>query len=264
MVSSINFKGTNISFRIKGHGKTIVLLHGFLETSKMWSKFQDVLSNEYNVIAIDLPGFGKSGNIDSIHTMELMSEAVNKVLNSLEIKKCLVVGHSMGGYVALSFAEQFASKVRGLVLFHSHALPDTSEAKVNRNRTIKVVESNHHNFIRNFIPALFTPGNAETFNIEMNKLISHAGKNSPEGIIAALEGMKMRSGKEHVLTNANFPILFIIGKEDPRIPAETIMQQVMLPKHSETLILSDTAHMGFIEARKQTISAIKGMADRVL
>ncbi len=264
MVSSIKYKGKTIKFRIKGHGKTIVLLHGFLESSKMWSKFQDVLSNDFNVIAIDLPGFGKSDNIDSIHTMELMSEAVNKVLNSLEIKKCLLVGHSMGGYVALSFAEQFASKVRGLVLFHSHALPDTSEAKMNRNRTIKVVESNHQNFIKNFIPALFTPSNAETYNTEMNKLISQAGKLRPDGIIAALEGMKMRSGKEHVLTNANFPVLFILGKEDPRIPADTIMQQVLLPKHSETLILSDTAHMGFIEARKQTIAALKGMADRVL
>jgi len=264
MVSSIKFKGKDIRFRIKGHGKTIVLLHGFLENSKIWSRFEDFLSNDYSVVSVDLPGFGKSDSIDMINTMDVMAEAVNKVLNSINVKQCLMAGHSMGGYVALSFAEMYPAKMGALVLFHSHAAADSPEAKVNRNRTIRIVEENHHDFILQFIPSLFSPGNEELYEKEIEKLHSQASKIPPANIIAALEGMKFRTGKEHVLKNAGFPVLFIIGKDDSRIPMELIMEQITLPKHSEILILEGTGHMGFIEARKQTMLAIKGLADRTL
>ncbi len=264
MDSHIKYRNKKIAFKTRGEGKSIVLLHGFLESMKIWNDMAKELSQYYQVITIDLPGFGKSDCFDPIHTMEFMAEMVNKVLNFLGVKRCVMVGHSMGGYVALSFAEKYAGKIKGLVIFHSHARGDTPEAKINRDRVIKVIDKNKGSFILNFIPDLFAPENVEKHRRKIDKLIKHSEKFSKKGIIAGLEGMKHRNDKTHVLTNANFPILFIIGKLDSKIPFQVVMEQLPLPTQSELLFLSNVGHMGFIEAKKECQRSIKSFADRVL
>ncbi|MFO8128986.1 MAG: alpha/beta hydrolase [Bacteroidales bacterium] len=263
MESTGIFRGKKVRYRIKGKGRTIVLLHGFLESMDIWNVFSDDLSDHFSVVCIDLPGFGKSEVFESIHTMDLMADIVNKVLNALEVKKCVMVGHSLGGYVALSFAEKYAGKLKGLVLFHSHALADTPEGKMNRDRLINIVESGHTDFIKEFIPGLFAPENREKFAKKIGKLRSAASKTPVEGITAALEGMKRRTDKRDVLENAGFPVLFIAGKKDSRIPLDLLLDQVVKPGHAEMLLLANVGHMGFIESRKHTLKAIKGFAGRI-
>jgi pimeloyl-ACP methyl ester carboxylesterase len=258
------YKNKKVAYRVKGSGKSIVLLHGFMESMKIWNAYTDNLSNKYQVVTIDLPGFGKSECFSSIHTMEFMAGIVNKILNKLLIKKCVMVGHSMGGYIALAFAEKFAGKIRGLVIFHSHAKPDTSEAKVNRNRMIRLIEADKGQFIFQFFPELFAPQNVVKYQRQIEKLIQQSSKISKEGIIAATQGMKMRTDKTHVLSNANFPILYIAGALDHKIPVDTIMEQIRMPRQSELLLLKDVGHMGFIEAKSTCLSSIKSFADRVL
>ena len=266
MTGSFLYKKKKIKYRFHGkdHSKTIVLLHGFTESMKIWKYTEKVLSKDFKVISMDLPGHGKSEMIEPIHTMSLMAEVVNKLLIHLGVKRCLMVGHSMGGYVALSFAEKFSSKLRGLVLYHSHAEKDTPEGKLNRNRTIQIVESDHRNFIHQFIPDLFAPENVEYFQKEIHDLRHIAMKIPSESIIAALEGMKLRTDKLSVLANARYPIMFIAGKLDSRIKVETIMEQALLSKHAELVLLSNVGHMGFIEARGKTDKIIQSFAERVL
>ena len=91
-----------------------------------------------------------------------------------------------------------------------------------------------------------------------------AMRTSSKAIIAALEGMKYRTSKLDVLTNARFPILFILGKKDSRIPFEKTLAQAALPKNGEILVLDNVGHMGFIEARKTTLKAIKGFAGKTM
>ncbi len=143
MNKEITFKGAKINYTITGIGDTIVFLHGFLENLTMWDVFSEKLSETYKVIAIDLPGFGQSDVISENHSMSTMAEAVNSVIKNEGISKCIFIGHSMGGYVALAFAELFEKKLNGIVLFHSQSAADDEEAKINRNRTIKIVENNH-------------------------------------------------------------------------------------------------------------------------
>lgn len=266
MTGTLVYKKKKIRYKIRGreHNKSIVLLHGFLESMKIWHDLEKLLSNDFRVISIDLPGFGNSELLEPIPTIGLMADVVNKVLMQAGVKKCVVVGHSMGGYVALAFAERFSSKMKGLVLYHSHALGDTPEGKANRNRAIRVVRSKHRSFIYQFIPELFATENVERFQHEIKELKEAAMRIPPENVVAAIEAMKLRTDKLNVLADARYPVMFIAGKQDSRIKVESIIEQALLPKHSELIILSDVGHMGFIEARGKTDRIIQSFAARVL
>jgi pimeloyl-ACP methyl ester carboxylesterase len=264
MTGNILYKGKKFKYRDSGQGPAIVLLHGFLENMDMWKYFSKKLSVEFRVVTIDLPGFGGSECLHQVHLMEQMARVVNKVLKQLEVKSCLMIGHSMGGYVTLAFASKYPGKLKGFGLFHSHALADTPEAKVNRNRAIEVVRSDRGTFIFNFFPELFAPDNVPLYEREIMKLHADAMKTSPKAIIAALEGMKYRTDKLEILINSKIPVLFILGKKDSRIPFKKTMIQATLPATSEILILDNVGHMGHIEARKKTLKAIEGFARRTL
>lgn len=262
-MASIDHNDVKIHYSLQGSGRTIVLLHGFLESHAVWKYFTRKLGSDFSVLAVDLPGHGRSGLSAKIQTMELMAGAVHSVLKELKIATCLMVGHSMGGYVALAFAERYPRKLRGLTLFHSHAAADTAEVRANRERTIRLVEQDRQGFIRKFIPELFDRENLAKFREEVGEVQDLAGSTSREGMVAALEGMKVRPDRTHVLAGAEVPVQFIIGRNDSRIPLQLVMPQTLLPPHSETLLLDHVGHMGFIEARETTVEAIRHFALRV-
>jgi len=264
MRNFIDFKGKKIYCHVSGKGPVIVLLHGFLESGEIWKNFARRLSDSFQVITIDLPGHGNSEQTGPVQSMDDMAEAVRRVLKTLEIKSCLVVGHSMGGYVALAFAEKYPRLLKGFVLFHSHAAADTPETRINRDRTINLVQKDHHGFIKNFIPDLFAIENVAQFRAEIEFLKELAEKTLKEGIIASLEGMKNRPDRQHVLLHSKVPVLIILGKNDKRIPLEVIIPQTLLPEHSEIILLDHVGHMGFIEASGKTFAALKGFAERVM
>lgn len=262
MADHILFEDKKIFYRRSGEGPVITLLHGFLEDMGMWDHFAEHLSEQFQVLTIDLPGFGRSECLGDVHQMGDLARVVNAVMTALQITNCLVVGHSMGGYAALDFAKMFPVKTAGLCLFHSHAMEDTPEAKHNRDRAIELVRSDRNIFIHNFFPDLFAPENVETFKNEIDKMHEAAMNTSPEAIIAALEGMKQRKSRLDVLINAAFPVFFILGKQDSRVSFEKTLAQAALPANGEVLMLKDVGHMGFLEARHTTLNALKGFAFR--
>ena len=123
-----------VYYQLKGNGPSIVFIHGFLESHSIWDYFAKEMSYNYQVITIDLPGFGNSSVFAETHTMESMAEIVNKILEKEKIQDCIVVGHSMGGYVSLALAEKYPEKIEGIVLFHSHAEEDSKEDKTATGR----------------------------------------------------------------------------------------------------------------------------------
>ncbi|OQX78877.1 MAG: hypothetical protein B6D64_05690 [Bacteroidetes bacterium 4484_276] len=261
-METIKFKTHRVSYKDEGNEKAIVLLHGFMESLHIWDDFTDVLSKSFRVVRVDLPGHGGTPVMGEVHTMALMAEVVKTVLDALKIDKCVMVGHSMGGYVALEFAKQFPDLLAGFCLFHSHAAADNAEAKENRRRTINIVKLNRAGFIQQFIPELFAKSNVEKFAGEIQNLQNQSANTS--GIIAALQGMKERAGNLGLLINTKLPVLFIAGKDDSRIPIQNIMAQAILPSHSEMLILGGVGHIGFVEAKKETLGMIEGFVKRVL
>jgi pimeloyl-ACP methyl ester carboxylesterase len=263
MSGKTKYKGEDIYYQSHGKGPALVLLHGFMENQGMWDKMAGKLKEHFRVITVDLPGHGKSGSVSSIHTMDMMAIAVNKVLRELDVKHCVMIGHSMGGYVTLAYARKYPGKLKGIGLFHSHASDDNPEQKVNRNRMIEIVEQDKLGFIRNFFPDLFSPSNVEKYRDEIEDFIDDAKKMDKNGITAALEGMKLRLNSVDVLTYSRYPVLFIIGKQDSRIPAQKILDQAILPSYSEVHVLDYVGHMGFIEARKETTNAILHFAQKI-
>ena len=262
MDNYFNYQDRKIYYRVDGKGPCLVLLHGFLENQNIWNHYAAQLSKQLKVVTLDLPGHGQSDNVAEVHSMELMADIVKELLDALQIKENVIIGHSMGGYVALAFAEKYAQQTKGFGVFHSHALADTTEGKINRGRAIQVVKDNHKNFISNFIPDLFTPENQERYTQEIKNLQAESKLMEKEGIIAALNGMRERTDKTKLLKNTKVPVLFIIGKKDPRTPMSIMNEQISLPEHSEVLILEHVAHMGFIEASKTCLSFINSFTIR--
>jgi len=262
MKKSIQYQSKNIAYQISGSGPAMVLLHGFLESKAIWDDFTETLQKEFTVIAIDLPGHGDSELIDETHSMQIMSGAVKEVLQAENIDNAIITGHSMGGYVALQFAVDNEKMVKGLVLFHSHANADTEEAKENRRRTINIVNQNRGGFIRQFIPDLFDQKHVANYTDEILKLQDIAALMTPEAIIAALSGMRDRPNQLQYLLLAEIPVLFIIGKQDSRMPYHQLMAQAVIPSHSEILLLEDVGHMGYFEAPEKTLQALRHFALR--
>jgi len=263
-MASLKFEKKNINFTDEGTGKAVVLLHGFTESLKMWSGFTAGLSKKYRVVCIDLPGHGKSDNLGKVNTMAAMADAVFFVLKNLRIGKCLMVGHSMGGYVTLAFAAKFPKRLKGLTLFHSHCFPDNSAEKENRSRTVAIVGQDKFNYVAQFIPSLFPIEVHKKFSKQIEQLIQRASKMEKEGLIAALEGMKERADQSELLKTLPFPLQFVIGQKDTRAPLSRLGEMISLPAVSETLLLRECGHMGHIENPETTLSAITTFAKKVL
>jgi len=262
MRKTIVYQHKNIVYKIKGSGPALVLLHGFLESKAIWDDFTDTLQHGFTVVAIDLPGHGESELLAEMHSMQLMAGAVKEVLKAENIEKAVIVGHSMGGYVALQFAVENEEMIKGLVLFHSNANADTEEAKENRRRTINIVKQNRVGFIRQFIPDLFDQKHVAKYTDAIQKLQDQAVLMTPEAIIASLSGMRERSSQLQYLLITEIPVLFIIGKQDSRMPYNQLLAQAVIPSHSEILLLEDVGHMGYIEAPGKTLQALKHFAIR--
>lgn len=257
MIRFADFRKTKVRYSDRGQGRAVVLLHGFLESLDIFDELTAKLSKSFRVISIDLPGHGQTPSVGYIHTMELMAGCVKAVMDSLHLKKYVVVGHSMGGYVALAFAELFPEHVKGFCLFHSTAMPDSEEKKKDRERVAEIVKQDHKEFVSGLIPKLFSQENLPLLRGDVAHAKKIALDTPKEGIVAALLGMKERTSRELVLKNAKCPVLFIIGKKDVILAWENLLLLTSLPGRSFNILLEHAGHMGFYEAPVETFKAIR-------
>src|SRR5450759_1998483 len=139
MGAYFSYRNHNIHYTDKGNGKTIVLLHGYLESSEVWNGFEEKLKSKFRIIAVDLPGHGLSDVYGETHPMEFLATAVKELLDAMCINKICLVGHSLGGYVTLAFLELFTDYLSGYCLFHSQPFADSAEAIEKRRREIAIV-----------------------------------------------------------------------------------------------------------------------------
>ena len=246
---TINFKETEIHFEDYGFGKAVVLLHGFLENSTMWDNFIPIFSKKNRIITIDLLGHGQTGCIGYVHSMELMAECVNRVLEHLEIDDALLIGHSMGGYVALAFAELYPEKINGLCLMNSTAAADSEERKLNRDRAIKAVKQNPGTFISMSVANLFAEDNRKKFSKEIDEVKKEALKMPVQGVVAALEGMKERKDRSGLFSTVSYKKMIVIGEKDPVLDYKTVIDQ-MSSNTIEIVQFSD-GHMSHIENKNE-------------
>ncbi|NJW52919.1 alpha/beta fold hydrolase [Salinimicrobium oceani] len=221
---TLNFQGAEIHYSVVGEGEATVLLHGFLESSKIWEEFLPQFSEHGKIITLDLPGHGRSGCVSDIHSMELMAAAVFEVLSSLGVKKANFIGHSMGGYVSLAFIEAHPKMVSALMLLNSTPQPDTEEKKEIRDRSIALVEKNKEAYVSMAIRNLLSPSNTKRFSEEIEALIQEAFQFPTEGITAALKGMKIRTNRAEVLRQFEGKKLLVAGEDDPLVNLQDLKE----------------------------------------
>lgn len=239
-----------------------MLVHGYLESGKIWGDFAEILEKQFRVIKIDLPGFGLSEVMAEVHTMELYADAILSVTNYLNLEQFLLVGHSLGGYASLAFLEKYPLKLKGLCLFHSHPNPDSDQTIEKRNREISLVKAGKRELIFNInIPNGFSEKNLNNCSYEIEIAKKIAAITSAEGIISALKGMMVRPSRVAILQKTDLPVLLILGRQDNYIPYQEIGLQIKLPPHGRVETMENSGHMGFIEEKNLSVSVLAEFAN---
>lgn len=239
----------------KGKGKPVLLIHGFPFHQEIWDGYVERLSDEFRVITLDLPGFGKSESLKSPFTLEQVGSTLLDFLRKKDLKEVNIVGHSLGGYVALAMVKNSPELFTSLVLFHSTAYADSAEKKASRSKVVEFVQKNGAiPFASGFIPPLFF--NPTHPAIERVKRI--AGEATSQAVIGYTLAMKDRP--DHIKTLEVFknPTLFLAGKNDPGIPPDSIRKQATHSQKAEIHIFENVSHMGMFEKPEETASKIKG------
>jgi len=247
-----------LSYQITGKGEPVVLIHGFCEDKSVWEHFVPDLAQNHQVITLDLGGFGASACLlPKPCNIENLAEQATNLLQSLNIARATFVGHSLGGYVALAIAEHHPELVKRMCLFHSTALADSPEKKDIRNKVIDFVQKvGVERYIESFVSPLF-------YQKRLNELqesileVETVGKKTPlETIVQVVAAMRDRKSRLDVVEKANFPILYIIGKQDGAVSFESYQEQIHINSLISTCILEETGHMGMFERPQETLKAL--------
>jgi len=263
MLKRMTYKGTELVYSDRGKGPCLVLLHGYLESMEIWEDFARRIPDRYRLIIPDLPGHGRSGTWGDTHGMEDLAGGIRALLDAEDIDKIFLVGHSMGGYVVMAFADLFPEKLLGYALLHSTCFADNDEKKENRDREISLVLcGKKRQIVLVNIPKAFSTDNVERMQEEVEKARYIALGNSDQGIMALLRGMKLRPDRSAVLKDAALPLLLIGGMKDNYIPVEVFEKLVALAPHAKVLRLEESGHMGFVEEGEKVLAALLEMVDR--
>lgn len=246
-----------IVYTDRGAGPVIVFVHGFCESKAIWNAFAEKLSTSCRVVCVDLPGFGESHlNQDAI-SMEWFADELQKLIRLLGISEFVYVGHSLGGYVGLAYAEKYPTYLKGLCLFHSTAYADPEERKINRDKTIAFIYKYGADlFTQSFIEPLFLLQNRQHLKNEITELKAIAKQSSEKGIIATTKAMRDRLDRTHVLQTLNVPVLLIGGRNDATIPIEKLKEQSHLSSHIQLAEIENCGHMGMYEQKEKTFDVL--------
>ncbi len=246
-----------------GSGEVIVLLHGFCGSSEYWSSVIPTLSKHYRVIAPDLRGHGKSTAPNEHDQIEDYAEDVLHLINQLKVDKVTLLGHSMGGYIALAFAEKYSDRLHAFGLIHSTALPDSEQAKTGREKNQQIIrQQGMEYFIKQLVPKLFAPDHVVNMKEKIRKVEEIGFQTSAKGAIAALRAMKDRPDRTHILEQSNLPILLVAGENDMLIPVKNTFT-IKNENITEGLI-DGAGHMSMIEVPEDLYNYIQKFMHKLI
>jgi pimeloyl-ACP methyl ester carboxylesterase len=261
----VHYRGGKIYYSDIGKGHPVILLHGYLESSEVWSGFAKKLSGSFRVISVDLPGHGLSSIYMECHTMEFMASMLKGLIECLNIQKVFLTGHSLGGYITLSFLEQFPEMLSGYCLFHSHPFADPPEVINKREREIRIVRAGKKFLMYpDNVTKMFATANLPKFGEAVQHSKDIASKLRDEGIISVLNGMILRPSRLSVMEKSRVPCLWILGSMDNYIQAETVSKKVSLPANARLVILENSGHMGFVEEEELSAEIVSDFVKGVL
>lgn len=248
-----------LSYFISGKGnQPIILIHGFGEDSRIWKHQIDFLQNAFRFYIPDLPGTGESKIGTNELSVESMAEVIKQMIDEEKIDQCIMLGHSMGGYVTLAFAELYSERLSAFGLIHSTAYADNEEKKAARQKSISFIkEHSAAEFMQTTIPNLFSKSFNTEHKDQVEELIEQGNQFTAEALIAYYTAMINRPDRSHILQKTTVPVLFFIGEEDKAVSPADALAQTALPTVCMAKLVPGIAHMGMLEATKELNTTIR-------
>ncbi|TCJ13381.1 alpha/beta fold hydrolase [Flaviaesturariibacter flavus] len=241
----LQHRNRKLHYTTNGAGTPLVLVHGFGEDGRVWNG-QAPLAEHCRLIIPDLPGSGASETGDG--TMESLAEAIRAVLDAEGVGQCILVGHSMGGYAALAFAEKWPGRLLGLGLFHSTARADSAEKIATRQKGMEFIKTNGAAaFLKTSTPALYHPANRDTKPELIEKHLAEATTSAADALIGYYAGMIARPDRTALLKEVKIPVLFVLGRADNAVPLSDGLAQCHMPSIAQVHLLENAGHMGMRE-----------------
>lgn len=259
MQKSLVYQQKHLSYQVEGSGFPVVLLHGFGEDGSIWDHQKAMLSNRHTVIVPDLPGSGASETVSTpeASTIAFYAEALLAVLQQENVEQCILLGHSMGGYITLCFAELYPQYLKAFGLVHSTAFADNAEKKQVRQRGIELIGAyGSYAFLKTTIPNLFGSYFKKEHPEVVYALIEKGNNFTGTALEQYYTAMMNRPDRTAILRDSGLPVLFVLGTDDVAAPLQDLLQQVYLPDVSYVYILEQTGHMGMVEKTTQLNQAL--------
>ena len=253
-MEAIKINGIQQAYSRSGQGMPLVLVHGYPFDHTIWYDTVPFLENDFELILPDLRGFGLSGIVESQYTIAEMASDIAGLLDHLNIEKAYMAGHSMGGYVALTFAQQYPKRVLGLGLVSTRAVADTPEQKQGRYAAAEEVMRNGVQSVAESMPAKLTPD--EGVQAFVRSLIA---AQRPAGLAGALKAMAEREDTTSILPSFKFPVAIVHGGGDALIPIQSAREVKAAIPHATLTELSDGGHMPMMEDPQATATALKNL-----
>lgn len=248
-MATARLRGIEMAYDDEGTGVPLVLLHGFPFDRTMWRDQVAALSDRYRVIAPDLRGLGETTLGDLPATMDEMARDIVALLDHLDLRRVILGGLSMGGYVSLAFYRRFDLRVRGLMLFDTRAQADTFEARQGREQLAQRAENEGiEAVVEAFLPKLLAPATYENRPEVVERLREMMMRTTPEGAAAALRGMAMRSDSVGMLDRVMAPTLVVVGSEDAITPVADAQMLKGRTMGARLEIIQGAGHVSNLEA----------------
>lgn len=242
-----------------GRGPSVVLLHGFCETHRVWDSFTPLIAEGHTVHAIDLPGFGISSALPSGFSLAEVADHIAQRLGQEDARPRAIIGHSLGGYVALELLARHTDWANEVFLFHSSYFADAPERQEGRTKSIDFVAKHGVGpFVRNLIPGLFHRPDHPA----IPATLAMAEATPAETVMEYTRAMRDRPSHESTAAAFASQLFLIHGEQDAVIPAAAAqkMEHTLPPGH--TLRLSQAGHMGMIEQPQTAATFIKTLLAR--
>jgi len=254
-MEKININGIQLAYERHGKGKPLVLLHGYPLDRHLWDDVVPLLKDTFDMIVPDLRGFGESTTVDTPYTMDDLASDIAGLLDHLGIKKTAIVGHSMGGYVALAFARLFPERVNGLGLVSSQVLADPLDRKEGRYKSAaEVAEKGISGVVEAMTTKFTSDARLQAYARESMQ------KQKPAAYIGALKAMAERADSTSLLSTIQYPVVLVHGDADMLIPIDRARDVKVAIHQSHLVELNSVGHMPMMEAKEQTANALKYLA----
>ncbi|MGI9158489.1 MAG: alpha/beta fold hydrolase [Saprospiraceae bacterium] len=233
-----------------------MLLHGFCADSSIWQAVRAFLP-DIRILTVDLPGFGAS-DLPASPGMAGYAAAVGAVLDALELERVVLLGHSMGGYVALELAESRPEQLLGLGLVHAHPFTDAPERIVHRRRAIAALQEGKKDlYVSQLYAGLFAPNFIQSQPEVVESMVAMGKLQPTEGLITAIQGMIDRREHLEVLERLQAPILLLMGKEDALIPRMWVQDMIQRPALADAHLLPGVGHLSMVETPRYCSEIIR-------